>query len=99
MKKLLLATSAIAALVIAAPAGAADIPVKARPLPPPPPACAQFGGFYFGGNVGYLSGEHRLRDLDGFVGTLFLDGSGTPTEFSGSKSGGAAGIQGVGSGK
>jgi hypothetical protein len=38
--------------------------VKARPLPPPPPPCAQFGGFYVGGNVGWVFSEHRWNDLD-----------------------------------
>ncbi len=64
MKKLLLATCAVGALA-AGSASAADIPVRA-PLPPPPPACAQFGGFYVGGNVGWGYGEHKFRDLDGF---------------------------------
>ena len=94
MKKLLLATSAIAALAMAAPAGAADMPVKARPLPPPPPACAQFGGFYVGGNVGYASGEHRLRDIDGFTNPFFGGKGRLPIEFSGNRSGWAAGVQG-----
>jgi outer membrane immunogenic protein len=64
MKKLLLATTAIVALGAGA-AGAADMAVKARPmLPPPPPACAQFGGFYVGAHVGaaYYRGERH--DLD-----------------------------------
>jgi outer membrane immunogenic protein len=95
MRKFLLASSAITALMVAAPAGAADMPVKARPLPPPPPACAQFGGFYVGGNVGYLSGEQRLRDVDGFTDRFFSGKNHTaPIEYSGSKSGWAAGVQG-----
>src|SRR5262245_16778644 len=51
MRKLLLATSAIAALMIAAPAGAADLRVKAAPYVPPPPF--NWSGFYIGINAGY----------------------------------------------
>jgi outer membrane immunogenic protein len=49
MKKLLLGSAMLAALV-AGPALAADMPVKARPLPPP---VWSWTGFYVGGNVGY----------------------------------------------
>jgi outer membrane immunogenic protein len=51
MRKLLLATSALAALVMAAPASAADLRVKALPPPPPPPF--NWSGFYIGINAGY----------------------------------------------
>jgi outer membrane immunogenic protein len=51
MKKFLIASSAIAALMMAVPAGAADMPVKARPLPPPPPVFS-WTGFYVGAHVG-----------------------------------------------
>jgi outer membrane immunogenic protein len=52
MKKLLLASLALAALGSAQPALAADMPVKARPLPP---AVIPFSwtGFYIGGQVGW----------------------------------------------
>src|SRR5262245_24201163 len=66
MKKLLLTTAAITALA-AGSANAADMRVKA-PLPPPPPACAQFGGFYAGANVGWGYGDHTLRSLDNIAG-------------------------------
>ena len=49
MRKFLLATSA--ALMMAAPATAADMPVKSRPLPPPVPVFS-WTGFYIGGHVG-----------------------------------------------
>lgn len=51
MKKLLVASAALAAL-IAAPALAADMAVKA---PPPPPAVAYYDwtGFYLGANAGW----------------------------------------------
>ena len=93
MKKLLLATFAVVALG-AGSAGAADLPA-ARPLPPPPPACAQFGGFYVGGNVGWGSGEHKFRDLDGFANEAFNQfGVLLPTEASRSVDGFTYGIQG-----
>ena len=93
MKKLLLATFAVVALG-AGSAGAADLPA-ARPLPPPPPACAQFGGFYVGGNVGWGSGEHKFRDLDGFANEAFNQfGVLLPTEASRSVDGFTYGVQG-----
>ena len=49
--------------------------VKARPLPPPPPACAQFGGFYLGGNVGYAFLDHKFNDRDG-LGAFIDEGLG-----------------------
>jgi outer membrane immunogenic protein len=64
MRKFLLATSALAALVMAAPANAADMRVKAQPLPPPPPPCAQFGGFYLGGHVGAAYVRRETTDHD-----------------------------------
>jgi outer membrane immunogenic protein len=38
--------------------------VKARPLPPPLPACAQFGGFYVGAHVGAAYYRSERHDLD-----------------------------------
>jgi outer membrane immunogenic protein len=67
MRKILLATSAIVALVAAAPASAADIPVKAPVYRPAAPACAQFGGFYIGGNVGYAYYDHTWSDRDAWT--------------------------------
>ena len=63
---LVLATSALTGLVMVAPAGAADLRVKARPLPPPVPRCAQFGGFYIGGNIGAGFYNHSVHDRDNF---------------------------------
>jgi outer membrane immunogenic protein len=91
MKKLLLTTAAITALA-AGSANAADMRVKA-PLPPPPPACAQFGGFYVGANVGWGYGDHTFRSLD-TIGDRFERGSLDPIEVSRSVSGWEAGIQG-----
>ncbi len=63
MKRILLATTALLAFTVAS-ASAADLAVKARPLPPPPPACAQFGGFYLGGHVGWGYYNHKFNDRD-----------------------------------
>jgi outer membrane immunogenic protein len=59
--KFFLATSALAALVMAAPADAADMAVKARPLPPPVPVFT-WSGFYIGGHVGWGWGDFDFRD-------------------------------------
>jgi outer membrane immunogenic protein len=68
IKGRLLATAAIGALSVGS-AGAADMraPVKAPLLPPPP--CAQFGGFYVGGQVGGTLYDHRWQDMNGFIKT------------------------------
>src|SRR5262245_5304659 len=67
MKKLILAAAAIAMLSAIGPSLAADLAVKARPLPPPPPACAQFGGFYVGGYVGAGYYDHNWSDRDAWT--------------------------------
>ena len=51
MKKLLLATVALMALGVVAPASAADMPVKAAP-PPPVAPIYNWTGFYIGAHVG-----------------------------------------------
>ena len=51
MSKFLVASSAIAALMLAAPASAADLPIKTRPAPPPIPVFS-WTGFYIGAHVG-----------------------------------------------
>jgi outer membrane immunogenic protein len=68
MKHRLLATVAIGALSVAS-ASAADLrrPVTKGPIPPPAPACAQFGGFYVGGQVGSTIYDHHWQDLDSFA--------------------------------
>jgi outer membrane immunogenic protein len=67
MKRFFLATTALVMLSVGGPAIAADMAVKARPLPPPPPACAQFGGFFLGGNVGGAYYDHQYDDRDGWA--------------------------------
>jgi outer membrane immunogenic protein len=72
MKKFLLGTVGLVALGMAAPALAADMPVKA----PPPPVVApiyNWGGFYIGGNGGW--GEsHNCWDFVGLAGAFIPDG-------------------------
>jgi outer membrane immunogenic protein len=61
MNKLLLATVALAALAIGAPARAADVPRKAPPAPAAAPAApvVSWTGCYLGGNIG---GGWALKD-------------------------------------
>lgn len=61
MKRTLLAIAGLVA--IGGTASAADMPVKAAPVVARP-ACAQFGGFYLGGNVGYAYYQHNFTDRD-----------------------------------
>jgi outer membrane immunogenic protein len=73
MKKFLLATVGLVALVgITAPASAADMAVKAPP-PPPPPPIYNWTGFYIGGNGGWAQ-SHNCVDFVGLAGTVVADG-------------------------
>jgi len=47
--------------------------VKARPVAPLPPPCAQFGGFYVGGNLGYGYYDYRYHDRGNLVQTIDSD--------------------------
>jgi len=69
MKKFLLATVGLAALGIAAPASAADMPVKAPP--PPPVPIFSWTGFYIGGNGGWAQSRNCV---DFILVTDFADG-------------------------
>src|SRR5215204_1965072 len=62
MKKLFLASISLIALNAGGSALAADMPVKARPAPPP--AVYSWTGCYGGGFVGYGWGESQHRSLD-----------------------------------
>lgn len=61
MKKLFVATIALLALNASGSALAADMAVKARPLPPPVPVFT-WSGFYIGGHVGWGWGDFDFRD-------------------------------------
>jgi outer membrane immunogenic protein len=63
MKKLSFATLLFAAFA-ASPVDAADMAVKSAPIVAARPPCAQFGGFYVGGNVGYAYYGHNFHDRD-----------------------------------
>jgi outer membrane immunogenic protein len=80
MKRFLLATAALVAL--AAPAAAADMPVKA----PPAVVATVFNwtGFYLGGDVGFIRGNTRIRN----VGAAVLDATPHPDGIVGSVHGG-----------
>jgi outer membrane immunogenic protein len=80
MKKNLLASMALAALMVS-PAFAADLPRKAPPPPPPAPVYT-WTGCYIGLNAGWVRAETRLVLDDSDFG-----------EFSRSRSGGAFGGQ------
>jgi outer membrane immunogenic protein len=84
MKKLLL--SAVATLAFGSMAGAADLPTKGPAPVVQAPPCAQFGGFYVGGNVGGVSYTAHRNDDDGY----FVDNAGHTL----TKSGWTAGVQG-----
>jgi outer membrane immunogenic protein len=83
MKKFLLATAGSALFGMAAPASAADMPVKAPP--PPPPPIYSWTGFYIGGNGGWGQ-SHSCVDFVDVAGTFISDGCR-------SRSGGVAGGQ------
>src|SRR5262245_44289970 len=72
MKKLFVATIALLALNAGGSALAADLRVKARPLPPPPPVYS-WTGCYIGVNGGYGIAKRHRNDLS------ILSGGGDPT--------------------
>jgi outer membrane immunogenic protein len=69
MKKILLSGVAVAALFAAAPAFAADVPVRGPVYKAAPAPVFNWTGFYFGGHVGYGWGDATIiGDVDGFIG-------------------------------
>jgi outer membrane immunogenic protein len=89
MKKLLL--SAVAILTLGSIASAADLPRKGPVAAPVVrPACAQFGGFYIGGNVGWGFYDHTFNDRDGLG--PFID-TGLPSSISGTDGAFNGGVQ------
>jgi len=91
MKRLLLAAVAVVAFT-GGSATAADIAPSYKAPPPPRPACAQFGGFYIGGNVGAATYDWTWNDRDSWARNEF-DG-GLPDSTRGTKSGFIGGLQG-----
>ncbi len=71
MKKLFLATTAIVSLAAGA-ASAADMAVKARPMPPPP--IFSWTGCFFGGNIGgvWVDKDYALRSVGNGIGGIAL---------------------------
>jgi outer membrane immunogenic protein len=72
MKKFVLATTALAALVAFGPAEAADRPVLKGPTMVRP-LCAQFGGFYLGANGGWAHHDKTWVDRDAWVDNFAFD--------------------------
>jgi outer membrane immunogenic protein len=72
MKKFLLGTVGLVALVMSAPASAADMPVKSPP-PAPLPVMYNWSGFYIGGNGGWAE-SHNCWDFITAVGAAIGDG-------------------------
>jgi opacity protein-like surface antigen len=62
MKKLLLASGALAALIVAGPAMAADRGVMRGPAPAYAPPVSDWTGFYLGGHAGYGWGHHPFNE-------------------------------------
>ncbi len=74
MKKFWLGIVGWAVLGMAAPASAADMAVKAAPLPPAPlPVIYNWSGFYIGANGGW-GDSHNCFNFVNAVGTVFTDG-------------------------
>jgi outer membrane immunogenic protein len=91
MKKLFLASVAAIVTFVGGAATAADLPRKG-PVAAPivRPECAQFGGFYIGGNVGWGFYDHTFNDRDHLGATI---DDGLPASISGNDGGVNAGIQ------
>src|SRR5437764_18383 len=90
MTKRSLVFSAVFTGVIASTAMAADMPVKAYPHQNVSRGCANFGGFYLGGQVGYTGYNNNWNDLDRF-GPNTVGGIGLEVQQTGN--GGAFGVQ------
>jgi outer membrane immunogenic protein len=68
MKKLAVLGAVFAALTFAAPAQAADMPIKGPIYKAAPAPAFNWTGFYFGGHLGYGWGDSGVGDVDGFFG-------------------------------
>ena len=65
MRNLCFGSVALLTLAAADPAVAADIPVKARPVPIVAPLY-NWTGFYIGGHIGVGWSDNRMTDIDGY---------------------------------
>jgi outer membrane immunogenic protein len=91
MKKFFLASVAAIATFVGGAASAADLPRKGPAVAPVVrPACAQFGGFYVGGNIGWGFYDHTFNDRDGLG--PFID-TGLPSSISGTDGAFNGGVQ------
>jgi outer membrane immunogenic protein len=72
MKKFLLSSAGLLALVLGTPASAADMAVKAPP-PAPVPVMYNWSGFYIGANGGWAQ-SHNCWDFITVVGAVIADG-------------------------
>jgi outer membrane immunogenic protein len=73
MKKVLLSGVALVALLAAAPANAADVPVRGPIYKAAPAPVFNWTGFYFGGHIGYgWSSTDIVVEPDGFLGGVQL---------------------------
>ncbi len=73
MKKFAILGAVIAALAFAAPANAADVPVRGPIYKAAPAPVFNWTGFYFGGHVGYgWSSTDFVVEPDGFLGGVQL---------------------------
>jgi outer membrane immunogenic protein len=72
MKKLFVVTTILSALA-GSHAVAADLPTKGPAPVVVRPGCAQFGGFYVGGNAGWASNTNRWSDRDAWSGEITDD--------------------------
>jgi outer membrane immunogenic protein len=86
MKNIIVGGLALAALGVAGPAVAADLPVKA---PVAPPVVDLWSGLYIGGNAGYSWGNWDNNSLGGFL----VDGGAVTTVVSPDVKGWVAGGQ------
>ncbi len=68
MKKFAVLGAVLAALVVAAPAQAADVPIRGPIYKAAPAPVYNWTGFYVGAHVGYGWASSGLGDLDGFLG-------------------------------
>jgi outer membrane immunogenic protein len=94
MKRLLLASVSVLALIATSPARAADLPTtmprKAPPIAPAPPF--SWTGCYIGGNVGYGWGRKSIENApDGFMIAYDEPGASLPVDTEGFLGGGQVG--------